>query len=251
MSRISRTTWNHVRRSPYQALAAILIKTLTFFVLTAFAFVIIGSAFVINYFESQPQVIAFFKSDAKQENIDKMKADLMSSGKVTKIKYVSKDEAFKRFIAQNKDEGALMTDLVTADILPPSLEISTANINDLEEVYNGIKSSPYLDRIAFPRDIVAGLKLWTNAIRRIGVAIISVLIMVSIFVMATIIGFKISQKKEEIEIMRLLSATKWYVRWPFILEGIFYGVMGALFGWLLASLGLLYATPFLQSFLGI
>ena len=67
--------------------------------------------------------------------------------------------------------------------------------------------------------------------------------------MATIIGFKISQKREEIEIMKLLSATNWYIRWPFLMEGIFYGIIGAILGWGIASGVLLYTTPFLSTFL--
>jgi cell division transport system permease protein len=67
--------------------------------------------------------------------------------------------------------------------------------------------------------------------------------------MVTIIGIKISQRKEDIEIMRLIGATSWYIRWPFILEGVFYGIIGAVIGWSISTLSLLYATPFLESFL--
>ena len=49
--------------------------------------------------------------------------------------------------------------------------------------------------------------------------------------------------------MRLIGATSWYIRWPFITEGAFYGIVGALIGWLISTGALLYATPFLESFL--
>ncbi|KKR15971.1 MAG: Cell division protein [Candidatus Levybacteria bacterium GW2011_GWA1_39_34] len=67
--------------------------------------------------------------------------------------------------------------------------------------------------------------------------------------MVTIIGIKISHKKEDIEIMKLIGATNWYIRKPFIMEGIFYGVLGSLAGWLIAATALWYAAPFLSSFL--
>jgi len=73
--------------------------------------------------------------------------------------------------------------------------------------------------------------------------------LVSIFIIITITGIKISQKKEDIEIMRLIGATNWHIRWPFILEGMFYGVIGAFIGWGIASLGLWYSSSFLSSFL--
>ena len=78
---------------------------------------------------------------------------------------------------------------------------------------------------------------------------IVVLSLVSIFIMSIIIGVKISQKKEDIEIMKLIGASNWYIRWPFIYEGIFYGIVGALIGWAIATLVLWYSTPFLASFL--
>jgi len=93
------------------------------------------------------------------------------------------------------------------------------------------------------------LSRWTNAIRIIGIVLIVVLTLVSVFIMMTVIGFKVSQKREEIEIMKLLSATNWYIRWPFVFEGIFYGIAGALAGWIVATGALLWATPYLESFL--
>lgn len=247
--RTVKTSWKHIRRSPYQALAAIFIMMLTFLALSVFAFIIIGSSKIIDYFESKPQVTAFFKDEAKPENITALEEQVKATGKVAEVKYVSKKEALQIYRQQNKNDPLLL-ELVTEDILPASLEISTKNIEDLSSVSETLKSSPYVSEVIFQRDVVSQLTRWTDAIRKIGIVIIILLSLVSVFIMATIIGFKISQKREEIEIMRLLSATKWYVRWPFILEGIFYGVIGAIIGWIIASVGLLYATPYLKSFLG-
>jgi len=64
-----------------------------------------------------------------------------------------------------------------------------------------------------------------------------------------IIGMKIALRRKAIEILRLIGASSWYVRLPFLLEGMFYGVVGALIAWLIAVILLLYSTPFLVSFL--
>ncbi|MCL5438410.1 MAG: ABC transporter permease [Patescibacteria group bacterium] len=242
------TTWKHIRRSPYQAIAAILIMTLTFFVVSIFTFVFLGSSKIINFFESKPQVTAFFKDEAKQENIDALKEQLNSTGKVASIKFVSKEEALKIYKEQNK-EDPLLLDLVTADILPSSLEISTIKIEDLSTVSDALKKSPLVQEVIFQKDVVSSLTSWTNAFRQIGIVLVSIFSLVSIFIIVTVIGIKISQKKYEIEIMRLLGATTWYVRWPFILEGIFYAVVGAFLGWIISSSILLYTSPFLSSFL--
>lgn len=244
-----RTTWNHIRRSPYQALAAIMIMMLTFLAISVFSMMTIGSSRVIEYFESKPQVTAFFKNEAKQQEIKSLSDSMEKSEKVAEVKFVSKEEALKIYRQQNKNDPLLL-DLVTADILPASLEVSANKIEDLSPIAETLKSSPIVSEVIFQKDVVQTLTSWTTAIRRIGVGVIVVLSVVSVFIMATIIGFKISQKREEIEIMRLLSATNWYIRWPFLLEGVFYGVIGAFFGWLISSVGLIYITPYLQSFLG-
>lgn len=243
-----KTTWHHIRRSPYQATAAILVMMLTFLAVSIFSFVAIGSSRIIAYFESKPQVTAFFKDDAKQENIDALKEQINTTGKVASIKFVSKKEALSIYREQNKNDPLLL-ELVTADILPASLEISTKQIGDLGSISELLKKSNVVQEVIFQKDVVATLTAWTNALRQTGIVLIVLLSFVSIFIVVTITGIKISQRRDEIEIMRLLGATKWYIRWPFIFEGMFYGVIGAFLGWAISVGFLLYASPFLTSFL--
>lgn len=242
------TTWRNIRRSPYQAIAAVLVMTLTFLFISFFTFLLFGSAKVINYFESRPQVTAFFKNEVKQVDIDNLKNSLMGAGKVASAKFVSKGEALKIYREQNKNDPLLL-ELVTADILPASLEISTTKIEDLAVVNNALKDSPLVSEVVFQKDVVSVLTSWTNALRSIGFSLVMILSLVSVFIMVIIIGVKISKKKEDIGIMKLIGAGNWYIRTPFIFEGIFYGVIGALLGWSISSSALWYATPFLSSFL--
>lgn len=242
------TAWHNIRRSPYQALAAILVMTLTFLVVSFFTFLIVGSSQVISYFESKPQVTAFFKDEAKQENINALEDELNSTGKISSMKFVSKDEALQIYREQNKSDPLLL-DLVTADILPASLEITTTKIDDMTGIAELLKQSSVVREVVFQKDIVSTLVNWTTAARSIGLVLISVLSLVSIFIIVTIIGIKISQKRDDIEIMRLIGASGWYVRWPFLIEGMFYAVIGASIAWVIASGVLLYASPLLASFL--
>ena len=237
-----------MRRSPYQSLAAVFIMMLTFLSITVFAFIVFGSSAVINFFESKPQVTAFFKDTATQQNIDGLRNQLDATGMIASTKYVSKQQALQIYKAQNKNDPLLL-DLVTADILPASLEISTTKIENLGPVSQILQKSPYVAQVIYQKDIVSRLATWTNAIRLIGIILIVILTAVSIFIMMTVIGFKVSQKREEIEIMKLLSATNWYIRWPFILEGILYGAVGTFVGWVIATGALLYFSPYLESFL--
>lgn len=243
-----KTTWRNVRRSPYQAIAAVFVMTLTFLFISFFTFLLYGSTKAISYFESRPQATAFFKNEVKQADIDNLKNDLSKTNKIASIKFVSKQDALKIYKEQNKSDPLLL-ELVTADILPASLEISTIKIADLSGINKQLKASPLVSEVVFQKDVVSVLTSWTNALRTIGLGLIIILSLVSIFIMIIIIGVKISQKKEDIEIMRLIGASGWYIRWPFVIEGISYGATGAILGWIIASSVLWYTTPALSTFL--
>jgi cell division transport system permease protein len=243
-----KTAWKNIRRSPYQAFAAVFIMTLTFLAFSLFAIIFYGSSEVVNYFESKPQVTAFFKDEAKQEEIDELKKSLNDSTIVSSVKFVTKEEALEIYKNQNKDDPLLL-DLVTADILPASLEISTFLIDDLTLVSDTLQKSAIVEEVVFQKDVVSTLTSWTNAIRKVGVFIVTLLAVVSVFIMVIIVGIKVSQKRGDIETMRLIGAGNWYVRMPFIIEGIAYGMIGAIIGWIISYGLLLYATPQLSYFL--
>src|SRR3989338_2504723 len=136
-----KSSLRNIRRSPYQALAAVLIMMLTFLTISFFTFLLSGSARVINFFESKPQVTAFFKNETKQSDINALEAQVKNTGKVSSVRFVSKQEALKIYREQNKDDPLLL-DLVTADILPASLEISAFKISDLSGISEMLKGSP-------------------------------------------------------------------------------------------------------------
>ncbi|RJQ24975.1 ABC transporter permease [Candidatus Parcubacteria bacterium] len=243
-----KTVGKYIRRSPYQALSAMLIMTLTFFTISVFSILTILSVKLINYFESKPQLTVFFKDTTVKEEIDSIQNQLELTGKSLSIKYVSKEEALEIYKEQNKSDPILL-ELVTSDILPASIEIQAVKAEYLADLASTVKKSPLVDQVVFQKDIVDTLISWTNAFRMIGLGVISVLAVVSIFVILTIIGIKITIRREEIEILKLIGASNWFIRLPFLFEGMFYGFVGALAGWSLSVGFLLYATPTLQSFL--
>ena len=244
-----KTVAKYIRRSPYQAIAATLIMTLTFLSIAFFAILTIISVRMIDYFESRPQLSIFFKDEASRDDIETLRKQLEDTGKSSTIKFVSKEEALTIYKEQNK-EDPLLLDLVTSDILPASLDVQAHDVNDMADLAKISKSSPMVEEVVFQQDIVDTLVKWTSALRKIGLAVIGVLLLVSVFVILTIIGIKITVRREEIEIMKLIGASNWFIRTPFLLEGMFYGVVGALLGWGISySVLQFYAGPGLQGFL--
>lgn len=239
--RLLKHTWKHIRRSPYQALAAAMIMTLTLFVASLFLLVALGSQKVLDHFETKPQITIFFEEEISTKQIDSLKEKLNDTEKIASIRYVSKEEALEIYREQNKDDPLLL-ELVTANILPASLEISATDARYLAEINEILKDEPTIKEVIYQKDIVETLISWTGAIRRAGTILVVFLTVISLFIILMVIGIKISSKKAEIEIMKLVGASNWYIGRPFILEGAFYGFVGAVLAWGLSYLLVFYAT---------
>lgn len=239
-----------IRRTPYQVLTALMVMVSAFFVISVFCLISLGSLKILKYFEKAPQVIAFFErgKDLEQTQIDQIRSQLEATEKLASFKYVSTHEAEAIYREKNKDDPLLL-ELVNYKILPPSVEISATNLDYLIELKNILKSQPGVKDIAFYEDIVSSLSSWIKNIRLVGVAIIGYLLIQSILIIVIIIGMRIQSKKDEIEILRLIGATTSFIRGPFIIEGMFYGVVGAFIAWILTYILLLYSTPVLVNWL--
>lgn len=242
------TTWQHLRRSPYQAMAAIMIMFFT--CLVASSFVVLGFGFdrVLTYFESKPQTTAFLKDEAKEDDINSIKEKLINTGFVANIKFISKEDALNIYREQNKNDPLLL-EMVSSSILPASLEISAKNLTELGALAEIVKKEPLVEDVVYQKDIISTLMNWTSSVRKVGAILTGFLVLVSVVIILMVIGMKIAIRKEEIEILRLVGASKWYIRGPFIAEGAFYGVTGAVLAWGTTYLLLLYFSPFLSTFL--
>lgn len=239
----------NIRRTPFQTIAASMVMFLTFFALLVFVILAAGSQAALRYFESRPQVIAFFKEGTTTQDVSAIENALKEEARVTKTKFVSKEEALQIYRERNKKDPTLL-ELVTANILPASLEISTRSPEDLAPLAEILKKEPVVADVFVPEDVVETLTSVTRIIRVVGGATVVFLMVFAALVIIMIIGFKIRLRRSEIEIMRLLGASPSFIRNPFLLEGIFYGVVGATSAWISSYLILWYFTPFLEGYLG-
>lgn len=247
MKRVIEFTKRNIRRTPYQAIAASMVMFLTFFALLVFVLLAAGSQKTLLYFESRPQVIAFFKDGTTSQDINALDDALRRDPRVASTKFISKEDALKKYQADNKDEPFLL-ELVSASILPASLEISTRTPSELTPISEILTKEPAIEQVFIPKDVIERLTSITKIIRIVGGATVGFLLLFATLVILMIIGFKIRLKRNEIEIMRLIGASPSFIRNPFILEGMFYGVVGASFAWV-AVYGLLwYFTPFLKDY---
>lgn len=238
-----------LRRSPYQALAAGLAMTLTFFVGSIFVILVVGGQIVLNYIEQRPQVIAFFKEEAGEDKIRQIQSDIEATGLVKEVKYVTKEEALAIYRERNRDEPLLL-ESVSADFLPASIDISVNRVSDIDEITKMVKDRPEVERVVTPEDLVRELVKWTQTLRAGGIIFVSLLSAVSFLIIVMVIGMRIAIRREEISIINLVGATKFYIAKPFLIEGAFYGVIGSTISVFLVYIILLFYSPQIQSFLG-
>lgn len=249
MSRVTRNTFKNIRRMPYQALSAVAVLTITFFVGQLFILLTLGSQKILTYFETRPQISAYFEDETLESDILALKRNFEGKEYVEMVDYISKEEALEIYREQNK-EDELLLEMVTADILPASLEISAKSVDQIPTIKNELTGLPGIEEVVFQQDVVEALSKWTSGIRLVGLGLVVFLVATSMLIVVIIVGMKVASRRHEIGIMQLLGASRWFIVGPFLLEGAFYGVVGGFTSWVLSFIMLLYLTPFLVEFLG-
>ena len=243
-----KTVFNHLRRTPYQALAAIVIVSITFFVATLFLFLGVLSSSMLSHFERQPQITVYFEDAKTQIEIDSLVKELDALDSVASVKYVSKEEALRLYREDHKDDPLLL-EMVTADILPASLEIRAVDVSKLESIAKRMQQEVGIEEVIYHKAIVDRLVSWTRSVRALGGLLLAVLVIETLLVILTIIGVRIVNKRNEISILQLIGASRWYVRMPFVLEGAFYGFVGAFFGFIASISLVMYQAQFFSGLL--
>jgi cell division transport system permease protein len=253
-----KTALDYIRRSPFQALAAIFVLVVTFFVGTLMAVLTYSSSKALTYFETRPQVIAFLNDEVTAEQISSFQNTLDKDSRVKDVAYVSKEEALEIYKDATAD-NPLLSELVSPSIFPASLEFSLVDLNFAEEVINEVKKVSIVDQVGFTAslggestlgDVVTRLRTITWYVRIGGAVFVTLLAGTSLLVLLVIIGMRMTTKRGEMEILSLIGATKRFIRSPILTEAIIYALVGVFVGWILALILVLYATPGIVNYFG-
>ncbi len=253
MTKALYSSWQRIRRAPYQTIAAVSIMTMTLFLAGTFSWFAAGSQAILHYFETRPQINAYFKPDfvPTPEEISTAKTTLESTGLVETFKYVSKEDALAIYKDLNKSDPLLL-EAVTAGMLPASYEVSANNPDGLKTLSDTLKGMQNIDDVRYAEDIISTLTAWTNAIRLTGIILVGAHIFITLVTILLVISIKVANRREEITILGLVGATPGYIAAPFIWEGVLYGLIGAGIAWLATfSLWLLSRNFLITLFAGI
>ncbi|HLL60604.1 MAG TPA: permease-like cell division protein FtsX [Candidatus Nitrosocosmicus sp.] len=237
-----------IKRGPYQAIASFLILFFTLFLALFFFYLTSFLYGILSYVEGKPQVTVYFQTATSESDIFKIRDTMKNSGKTTSVKYISKQEALTIYRNLNKD-NPLLLEMVSSDILPPSLEIYAKKPEYLSEIAEYLRKQPGIDEVEFQKSVVDKLIGVTDMLRKISMFIFAFLMFITIIVLMTTTAFKIALKKEEIEILKLLGASNFYIRKPHLKEGLFFGFVSGTVAFAVFFLIFLYFQPFLKTYL--
>jgi cell division transport system permease protein len=229
-------------RNAWLSTAATVVMTITLASILLTFFASLTSANTIKSFEDKIDVSIFFKNDVTKAQIDKVSADLRGNQElgVKEVTYISEEEARETFEAQYANDQKTLQAIAQADdAFPASIRVKTIDTANLEKVVEVTRQDKYKDIVDkdsykdnAKKTAVDRLGGIAKFLRNAGLIASVIFGIISISVILNTIRMTIFNRKDEIEIMRLVGASKWYIRGPFLVEA---GIYGAIAGVLASS----------------
>jgi len=227
-------------RNKGMGLASITSITAVLVILGMFLILILSlNNIVMDTREKFDEIQVFLEDDVTVSQIEAIENRVRESNKVISVIFKSKDQALEEMKEGWGEEGYLLNGL-ESNPLPNTLIIKLKDIEYADSVVKSIEDLEGIDEIQYNQDIIEKLVLFTNYIRTGGLVIVSILILVSVFIISNTIKLTVAARKTEISIMKYVGATNGYIRGPFIIEGILFGLIGAMVSILFVNYGYNY-----------
>ena len=242
LPRVAKAGFTSFIRNGWLSVAATGIVTFALVLVSIFAMLMLLGNDVVKTIQNKIDVEVYFKDEAKTQDILTLKQQLETNPNTASVTYISKEQALEIFKGRSEKSKNLADEAITEENnpLPPSLQIKAKDTNNLESFNPTLESDFAGPMIAERSDkenraIIQNLQRIVGFIRSIGLFISLVVLVFAVLVVFNTIRITIFSRREEIEIMRLVGASNWYIRGPFVMEGIAYGVIATL-----VALGVVY-----------
>lgn len=214
------------------ALAATVTVLIAIFVLGAFipSFLYVQSA--VDAQKQKIDVSVYISDSAEVNQVNALQGDisgLEEQGVVREFTYVSKDDALAA-MRERLDDPSILEEL-PSNPFPASFEVKLTDPENADQVIAAVEQQPALDPedgIGFAGDTADRLLSVARFIQWSGLALILILTVAAVLLIGNTIRLSIFARRREVEVMKLVGATNWFIRWPFVIEGIICGLVGAL-----------------------
>jgi cell division transport system permease protein len=219
--------WQGFWRNAVMSLAATATVILMLVLLSALLIVLAGLDSGLRFIESKVEVTAELLDNIDRSSRQRLIARIEALPEVTGVEYVSPDEAFRRLQEASRAQGREIETGGAQIQLQATIEISLADPRFAAVVTDRLGDEPAVTKVITKQDTVDTLVGVVNVVRTIGVAAIVLVALTVLFMIVNTIRIAVYSRANEIEIMRLVGASDSFIRWPFILEGVLCGLIGA------------------------
>ena len=205
-------------------------------------FIALGS-WVVSWTDNVKREVlvkVFFEKDARPAEINAVRNRLVQMDEVKKVVYVSPDDALRRM----KEKFPELTENLASNPLPPAFEVTPKDAENVDAIAAKLDPAPAgVDKVDFAQNKTERVLKVARVIELVFLAASLILLVASIILIANTIRLSIFSRRREIEVMKLVGASNWFVRGPFMLEGLICGLAGALIAVVLLFLGRELALP--------
>lgn len=257
--RMCRYGINNFSRNAWLTVAATAMMTLTLFVILMTLVsrnILLDSVAEIR---DKVDMSVYVKSDTKPTDVDKLQDQLESLDGVTRVTYVTPEEARSNYAETNKNNPRALDALNLADAkFPGTFRVNLDDINNTAPLTQFTQTNELYKKVHDPdrpasfagdkRDAIANIGRWVSFAEKMGLVISIVLVTISSLIVFNTIRMAIFNRREEIEMMKLIGADKGFIRGPFVVEAIVYGFIAAVIATGLGIAALYAAQPKLETY---
>lgn len=223
---------NGLMRNGLMALAALGTITISLLVLGSFYILVTNFNYIGNAAKDVVEIKVFL--DKGQTDFPKIYNQLMAVKGVSKVRFVSKDEGARTLekVLGNKRDLFFSED---DNPLPDSFVVKLQEKADVEKMAGQISKISGVGEVYYGRTFVEAMLILVHVVLVVGIGLIILMVLAVLYIVVNTIQLTVFARRKEIEIMKLVGATDWFIRWPFILEGVMLGLGGALISILILS----------------
>lgn len=241
----------NLRRNRAMAVAAITAVVVSLVILGLFTALVMNVDNIASQVESELVLRVYIQDNIKGDEINSIKNQIESIDGVKDAKYESKQQALENYKKQLGKNAYLLNGLEKDNPLPQSFIVDVTDPHKMHSVADAISQIKGVTEVNYGKDVVDKLLKITGVVRIVGIVLICILIFVSIIVISNTIKLAVYARRREINIMKYIGATDWFIRWPFMIEGFLLGMIGSLIAVVIVGYAYYYFAGALNNQLAI
>jgi cell division transport system permease protein len=224
-------------RNKLMSLASLSIVTASLVIFGIFFLVTLNLDNNIKGLKEQPEIQIFCFPELDDRQTNSIEENIKADSKILGYKVISKKEAFDKVKEEMFKGKESLLDGLTEEIMPVSFVIKLKDPKDGEKIVSEYSSVDGIEKVTYPQQTVEFISRITYWIPLISLILLIILLVVSMFIISNTIKLTVFARRREINIMKYIGATDWFIRWPFIIEGVIIGLIGAVIAFVLVSYG--------------